>query len=87
MKLFVMRIVDRPAELVGQYLRSFDFDAFDGQGHGEFTHRVEEAMHFLDAAHALSFWRTVSTVKPLRPDGEPNRPLTGYHVLIEKVSP
>lgn len=33
-------------------------------------------MEFADLAAALEFWRTTSVVRPRRPDGEPNRPLT-----------
>jgi hypothetical protein len=62
--------------IAGQYLMSFDFDAFEGQGFGTFTDRISEARRFEDMTAALEFWRTQSTVLPLRPDGKPNRPFT-----------
>lgn len=86
---FVMRAVGfpsgRPCPFAGQYLKSMDFDAHGGLGDGEFTDRVEEAKHFASQAAALAFWRTASSVRPLRDDGEPNRPLTSTTVQIEPL--
>jgi hypothetical protein len=61
---------------------SFDFDADDGKGFGEFTHCVWEAKRFLTADSAMRFFRTRSNVRPYRPDGLPNRPLTASTVEI-----
>lgn len=68
----------------GLYLKSFDFEHEDGLGYGEFTTDRAEAKEFKDAGEALEFWRTVSKVRPQRPDGKPNRPLT---VLTVEVAP
>lgn len=78
---------DTPCPHAGQYVQSFDFDAHDGQGFGRFTTDIEKAHHFKDAAEALTFWRTVSTVRPRRPDGRPNRPLTALSVELKTVPP
>ena len=43
-----------------------------------------QALKFMDAADALDSWRQQSTSLPLRPDREPNRPLTSLHVMIEE---
>lgn len=67
----------------GQYLKSFDFDAYGGQGFGEFTKDRAQAKVFKDAGEAMTFWKTVSKVKPRRPDGKPNRPLTALTVALE----
>lgn len=74
-----------PCPHAGQYLKSFDFDAHDGRGHGEFCAKPRHAKIFPSAVAALEFWRTTSTVKPLREDGEPNRPLTAANVSIEEI--
>jgi hypothetical protein len=34
-------------------------------------------------AHAL--WTAVSKEKPVREDGQPNRPLTAFNVSIERI--
>jgi hypothetical protein len=64
------------------YLQSMDFEAADGRGHVVFTHAQDEAMAFKDTIEAMSFYRTQSSSKPLRPDGKPNRPLTAYNVAL-----
>jgi hypothetical protein len=69
----------------GQYLESFDHDAFDGIGYGTFTDRVSHAKRFATASDALRFRNKQSTVKPLRQDGEPNRPLAALTVSIEPL--
>lgn len=70
---------------IGQYLESFDFDAFDGRGHGVFTKDKTRAMSFDQSSDAWLFWNSVSPVKPKRDDGHPNRPLTALTVVIEQV--
>jgi len=74
-----------PMPHAGQYLKSFDFNANDGQGWGEFTVKARDAMIFPSQVAAFEFWRTTSDVKPVRPDGEPNRPLTCANVSIEEI--
>lgn len=68
-----------------QYLEAFDFNGFSGLGFGEFTFMKEHAKKFKTFAEAAEFWKTQSTVKPIRPDGEPNRPFTATTVAIKKV--
>lgn len=72
-----------PCPIAGQYLASFDFDAFDGIGHGIFTAYREKAKRFASAGDLLAFWKTQSTVRPYRDDGKPNRPLTATTVSTE----
>lgn len=38
---------------------------------------------FNDSSEALIEWNSVSNVEPLRPDGEPNKPLTAVSILVE----
>jgi len=83
----VMRVVEFAAgeecPVAGHYLKSFDFDAYNGQGYGEFTANIEQAMKFPNRAAAMEFWGRQSTIKPLRPDGLPNKPLTSTTMSIE----
>lgn len=75
----------KPCPIAGQYLKSFDFDAYNGQGYGEFTSVKEDAMTFESFEDAHAFWNTQSTVKPRRDsDGRANRPLTATTVSFEK---
>ena len=64
------------------FLKSFDPDAHNGRGDITFTRDASQAMKFDNGAQALECWRTQSTVRPLRPDGWPNRPLTAFTIEI-----
>lgn len=77
--------IHSPTEVEDQYLVSFDFDALDGRGYGIFAHDPTIARRFASTADALRFWRTASTVRPLRSDGKPNRPLTASTISIFKL--
>lgn len=68
----------------GQYIKSFDFEADEGLGFGEFTTDIDTAIQFTDVMAAGEFWRTQSKTRPVRPDGRPNRPLTALSVEIVK---
>lgn len=69
----------------GQYLRKADFEAHRGRGFMTFTHDVRRAMRFNDVQDLMEFWRTQSRTVPLRPDGQPNRPLTALTIEIEEA--
>lgn len=77
---------DVPCPFIGQFLESFNFDADDGQGYGEYTPDFDKAMKFQSMSDALEFWRTPSKLKPRRWDGMPNRPLTCTHMSIRRAS-
>lgn len=66
----------------GQYLKWFDHEANEGGGYGLFTPHRYKAMRFADAGEALAFWQRQSTVRPLRADGQPNRPLSCLTVEV-----
>lgn len=72
----------RPSVVDGQYLVECDVDARDGRGAVLATEDPAKARRFADVGEAMDYWRRVSTVLPLRPDGKPNRPLTAYTVEI-----
>jgi hypothetical protein len=69
----------------GDYLKSYDPDAHDGFGHSEWTSDPAEALTFDNATDALALWKQPSTVRPLRPDGKPNRPLTAVSITVERL--
>ena len=64
------------------FLQSCDFEAHGGRGHVEFTKDPAKAMQFNSNPEAFDYWRTTSKTNPVRPDGQPNRPLTAYTVEI-----
>lgn len=70
----------------GMWLASFDANAHDGRGDASFTSRPEKALAFDDRVQALELWRTQSTVRPLREDGKPNRPLTAMTIAVEPLA-
>lgn len=76
---------DTVCEVAGQYVQSFDFDGAAGRGIGRYVHRATDAMRFTTKLEALTFVQTQSRVKPLRGDGQPNRPLCGCHVVIAEL--
>jgi hypothetical protein len=75
-----------PCPHAGMYLVAYDPDAHDGQGDAQFSPNISFARRFDSAADAMQLWRTTSQVRPARPDGKPNRPLTALHVEIVGVA-
>jgi hypothetical protein len=82
----IIQIVDQPPECAGQFVKSFDFNAFHGKGHGVFTDDPRQAKKFQTTHEAMLFWRTRSRIRPTRPDGKPNRPLTASTVNIAPLT-
>jgi hypothetical protein len=74
----------RPTPYAGTYLVDCDVDAHDGRGAVLATKDRSRAKVFADAAEAFTYWKRTSRVRPRRPDGKPNRPLTAYHIEILK---
>lgn len=66
----------RATKYDGWYLRSFDFEAYEGRGDAVFTKSQRHAMRFDDLQAALDFRNRQPECCPLRPDGLPNRPMT-----------
>jgi hypothetical protein len=69
----------------GTFVRRFDPDARDGIGELFVTRHIGEARHFPDPTEALELWRAQSTVRPIRHDGKPNRPLTAFTVELVRL--
>jgi hypothetical protein len=64
----------------GHWLAEYDPDFGDGQGHVLGTMDPARAARFPDIGAALAEWKRPSTVRPLRADGKPNRPLSAFTV-------
>jgi hypothetical protein len=67
------------------WLAAYDPDGNDGAGYFDFTLDPSEALSFTNAADATMLWRQVSTTRPVRLDGKPNRPLSAFTIAVEKV--
>jgi hypothetical protein len=65
------------------WLKDADIEANGGQGAVTFTADRDRAKRFDSPGTAAAFWRTQSRVRPLRPDGQPNRPLTAFTMLTQ----
>jgi hypothetical protein len=64
------------------WVQTYDPDGNDGFGRVKLTTQLANALTFESPGEAFHFWRRQSTVRPLRDDGKPNRPLTAYTVEI-----
>lgn len=71
-----------PLPIDGQWVKDMDVEFGNGRGYLTATRHRSEAMRFADAGEALAYWQRTSKVRPLRPDGKPNRPLTAYTVEV-----
>lgn len=67
-----------------QFIKSVDWDVDTfGRAQIETSADRTEAIQFDGFNEAFAFYKTQSIVRPLRPDGEANRPLTAYTVAVE----
>lgn len=71
--------------VVGKYLEWSDPNAKRGMGDERWTGDVSKAKQFGSFSEAMECWKAESTIRPIRPDGKPNRPLTAYSITVEKV--
>lgn len=69
------------------WVRGVDVDAYGGTGYVDLALEAHDALRFASPAAAIAFREQVSTVKPLRADGEPNRPLTAFEAEIRPLPP
>lgn len=84
MKLTI-RVLSADDDESSAYVREFDPDANEGRGHVGLTGDPKKAKTFGSQREAWEFWRQQSKVRPLRPDGKPNRPLTAFSIAIEPL--
>lgn len=78
-------VVESHLPTSGAWLRSYDADAHDGRGYVDWTTDPDQALKFPDAASAISCYRSVPSVRPVRMDGQPNRPLTAFTIEIRRL--
>jgi len=76
---------DENTPKAGDWLAQFDPDAMDGYGFARWSDQVGDALSFATPPEAFALYRSQSTVRPLRDDGRPNRPLTAYTITVEKL--
>lgn len=72
-------------KVINAWLKDFDLDADGGLGMVTYTDDRDEAMVFDTIEDVHEFWTQQSTLMPLRPDGQPNRPLTAFTVEVRPV--
>jgi hypothetical protein len=83
--IFVLRNEAQDSD-VFLWLQDADIEAHDGQGTVTFTADRDRAKRFPSPVEAANFWRRQSTVRPRRPDGTRNRPLTAFTMLTQPAS-
>lgn len=66
----------------GRYLFSYNPDTVYGDLAMVSTPSIAKARRFVDLSDAHELWAAVSQRQPVRPDGRPNRPLTGLTIEI-----
>ncbi len=71
-----------PKSFPRMFLASADLEAYGGQGTVQATSDPEQAQGFDTHAEAFAYWKSRSRKKPLRDDGQPNRPLTAFTVQV-----
>lgn len=74
----------------GEWVEAYDPDGGPQEvayptGEVKATGVPARALVFPTAAAAWDLWRKPSMRTPLRPDGKPNRPLSAYTVIVERV--
>lgn len=74
-----------PCPHAGHYLKKFDHEYDNGVGFGVFTPHRRKAKRFDTREELFEFWKRQSKRRPIRADGQPNRPLTALTVTIEPI--
>lgn len=86
---YVIQIVGdahaEPCALSGKWLAEYDPERMRGFGWIQGTPLRDRALRFADLDAALACYRRSPAARPLREDGQPNRPLAAYTVSIERV--
>lgn len=87
--MVVIKILGTPFSLLDTplYLKGYDLEANEGRGWVQLTHTPDNAQRFASKGAAMQAWLSQSVMRPLRPDGLPNRPLCAYSVEFEAYAP
>lgn len=83
--IFIHHIIAAPDMPIEAWLMDYDVNANSGAGGVTITRMPQKAKAFPTVLAAMDAWQTQSTVKPMRMDGKPNRPLTAYTVSITPI--
>lgn len=68
-----------------QLLKRYDPEGNAGFGDIQVTNDPRQALLFDSPSDALTLWKVTSKTRPVRPDGNPNRPLTAFTIEIISV--
>jgi hypothetical protein len=69
----------------GWYLQAVDIEAENNDDAAIWTTNKDDAMRFSSMLVAMNMWRQISRTRPVRRDGEPNRPLTLWSITLQEV--
>ena len=70
---------------IGQWLESYEPEAFNGRGDCAWTADPKRAMRFVRSLDAFATWRQIPINRAVREDGKLNRPLTAFTVSVEPL--
>ena len=88
MARYTIRLVALAGEEIGlppEWLKAYDPDQFEGTGGIMSTGDRSKARTFGTITEAWLCWNQVSTVRPRRPDGLPNKPLSAFTIAVEPL--
>ena len=88
MSLIVIRVLGTESNYWPRplYILDYNVDASWGRGSVTFAPRAEQACRFKTLSDAQRAYTSKSRVKPVRPDGKPNRPMTVWKVEMLSLS-
>jgi hypothetical protein len=69
----------------GRYLLAYNPNTPYGTLDLTSTDDIAKAKRFADAGDLHAEWTAISKLQPTRPDGKPNRPLTGLAIELVRV--
>jgi hypothetical protein len=69
----------------GEFIKSVDIQSVPDIHWLQLTPDLDEAQTWPDVEAAMRTYKEILKNDPVRADGRPNRPLTAFTVLIEKI--
>jgi hypothetical protein len=72
---------------IGAWVASYDPEGDHRAGACSLTHDPNEALRFHTARDAWALWQRQSVTRPVRSDGQPNRPLTAFSIVLRPLPP
>lgn len=77
--------VSNPGLIEAEYLQHYNPSANHGRGDATFTNDQDKAMQFASVFDALQMIMQAPPERPLRADGQPNRPIRAFSLEIQKL--